>query len=186
MRQITNDNVTIVKDISEQKILEQLKIFRLLKTKEKVINKVANIQYLEEDISEIGLFDLIHHTKKGEMVNARTVFFAVANQYNFPTTLLRPEGLKDKAMSSIWLATDIDFSNSPVFSNRYWLEGKEKGIIRTMYTKDVRTFLAKEKNWYIETHKNAIIIAKKNKLITNEVLQPFRESCLNILTMLVK
>lgn len=59
---------------------------------------------------------------------------------------------------------DIDFSNHPDFSKRFYLSGTDELEVRSFFTDDIILFLESNDYYHIESNKNGLLIFKKERL----------------------
>jgi len=84
-----------------------------------------------------------------------------------PDFALEPENLLTR-FSELAGNRDIDFSNHPDFSKRYYLRGDQEDRIRAFFREDVIQFLEKKSEIHIECHKNKLLFYKKRDLLDND------------------
>ena len=100
-----------------------------------------------------------------------------------PEFALEPEGLLTK-FSELAGTRDIDFSDHPGFSKKYYLRGEREDKIREFFTEGILKFLESRENIHIECHKNKLLFYKKRDLLqTDEILyvEKFAEDFLQVI-----
>ncbi len=101
-----------------------------------------------------------------------------------PDFALEPEGLFTK-FSELAGARDIDFTNHPIFSKKYFLKGDHEEKIRGFFSEPILEFLENREDIHIECHKNRLLFYKKRDLLdTAEILytEKFAEDFLEVIT----
>lgn len=81
-----------------------------------------------------------------------------------PDFALEPEGLLTK-FSELAGNKDIDFTNHPVFSKRYFLRGNDEARIRSFFREEIIQFLENREEMHIECHKNKLLFYRKRDLL---------------------
>jgi MFS superfamily sulfate permease-like transporter len=105
----------------------------------------------------------------------------------FPDFALEPEGLFTK-ISELNFGKDIDFSDHPVFSKKYYLRGEQEIDVRNFFSPAILSFLETHDDLHIESHRNKLLIYKKRDLLTTEEIQEvlvFVESFMKCLSVTV-
>lgn len=88
-----------------------------------------------------------------------------------PDFALEPEGLLTR-FSELGGSKDIDFSDHPVFSKKYYLRGDQEDKIREFFTEGALQFLESHEEIHIECHKSKLLFYKKRDLLdTAEILE---------------
>lgn len=80
-----------------------------------------------------------------------------------PSFVIEQEGIFDKLFDrvlSLKTTNDIDFAESPVFSNKLRLTGEDEPAIRKLFTPSLISFLESEEIYHIECNGNALLIFK--------------------------
>jgi len=101
-----------------------------------------------------------------------------------PDFALEPEGLLTK-LSELAGTRDIDFTDHPGFSKKYYLRGDQEARIREFFTEPALQFLENREEIHIECHKNKLLFYKRRGLLeTGEILytEKFAEDFLAVIT----
>jgi MFS superfamily sulfate permease-like transporter len=93
---------------------------------------------------------------------------------SIPDFALEPEGLFTK-FSEITFGKDIDFSDHPEFSRRYYLRSDDEASARKLFDERILGFLEQHAGMHIESHRSKLLIYKRRALLDaddiHEVLQ---------------
>jgi hypothetical protein len=82
-----------------------------------------------------------------------------------PDFALEPEGLLSK-FSELTEGKDIDFSEFPMFSKKYYLRSNNEAATRGFFSGAIVRFLENREEMHIECHKSKLLIYKKRSLMT--------------------
>jgi hypothetical protein len=87
------------------------------------------------------------------------------------------KGIAGKLMSAVWKMPDINFEDSPAFSNEYHLLGWNEEAVRALFTPEIRDHLAEHPGWSVRGDRSRIVVFKKGKVFKPEDQEEFvRES----------
>lgn len=84
-----------------------------------------------------------------------------------PSFVIEQEGIFDKLFDrvlSLKTTNDIDFDESPMFSNNLRLTGENESDIRKLFTPDLISFFESEEIYHIECNGSALIIFKSLRI----------------------
>ncbi len=113
-----------------------------------------------------------------------TVVQVTETDLKIPDFALEPESMWSK-LSELTAGKDIDFSDHPVFSKKYYLRGESEADVRAFFSSPVIAFLENREEMHIECHRNKLLVYKKRELLTpNEIvyLEQFAEDFLRVVT----
>lgn len=99
-----------------------------------------------------------------------------------PDFALEPEGLHTK-FSELGGTRDIDFTDHPVFSGKYFLRGDREDDIRSFFREEIIQFLENREEIHVECHRNKLLFYKKRELLEpGEILyaEKFAEDFLQV------
>ncbi len=81
-----------------------------------------------------------------------------------PDFALEPENLWSKLMEGV-AGKDIDFTDHPVFSKKYYLRSENELAVRNFFTEPLIQFLENREEMHIECHRNRLVFYKKRNLL---------------------
>ena len=148
--------------------------------------KWINYRYnsLESKKKEFLLFDLSY--SEGAFISKedlRSTFLQIKGIKKIPVFALD----KENFMSSIFHLSglkDIDFSNHPDFSKRFYLSGENEKSIRDFFTDELIFFFEIHPPYYLESNGECILIRNKERLASIQEIKQmlaFSEELLKIL-----
>ena len=70
---------------------------------------------------------------------------------------------------------DIDFNNYPIFSDEYFLTGKDEQDVRTFFTDPLLKLLERKKGYYIECKNSVLLIYRKIDLLSIQEIEDSKE-----------
>jgi MFS superfamily sulfate permease-like transporter len=147
------------------------------KFKDFPIQSGTQIQYEENIISrytdnakvEISDINLSESARSAEEDRKITVIHVTDLDIKFPDFALEPEGLFTK-FSEISFGKDIDFTDHPEFSKKYYLRGNREDAVRTFFSPRIIRFLEEHEEMHIESHRNKLLIYRQRELLTTDEL----------------
>lgn len=150
----------------------------LTKYKDFPIQRGSKIHYEENvliayhDAAKIEVSDVTLEEGAGQLRNEIHVTLVQASETNFliPDFALEPEGLWSKLFEGT-AGADIDFSDFPKFSQKYYLRGLDEGSIRSFFSTSVIQFLENREEMHIESHRNRLIFYKKRDTLEPAEIQ---------------
>lgn len=144
-----------------------------LKYKDFPIQKGNKIQY-EENILEkyleqgricVSDVTLTEGARQAQSDTHITLVMVTETENLIPDFALEPEGLWTK-LSELGGSRDIDFSDHPDFSKKYYLRGEDEDAVRRFFNEGVIQFLENREEMHIECHKNKLLFYKRRELLT--------------------
>jgi len=114
--------------------------------------KVSNVMRGLIGDTDVYLFDYSYTVSSGKSRKtiSQTVFFANNKNWFLPNFTLKPEHWWNKLMARLGLDSDINFSENPDFSEKFWLKSEFEGIVREQFTPALQRFLAQIPPVYLE------------------------------------
>jgi hypothetical protein len=113
--------------------------------------RISNLMSGATDATQVLIFDWIFVTGGGKHSHTHhnTVVAIQSEELDLPTLLCRPETLLDW-FGLTFDGRDIDFEDSPVFSKKYHLHGRQEERVRDMFDIEVREFFERHEGMYCE------------------------------------
>ena len=127
---------------------------------ENVLTKYLDHERIE--VSDMTLTSGVMQDKEDIQI---TVIHAAELEAPVPDFALEPEGLFSK-FSELTVGKDIDFSEYPVFSKKYYLRSTNEAAVREFFSAPIVRFLENREEMHIECHKSKLLIYKKRNLMT--------------------
>lgn len=131
------------------------------------------------DVSDITLTEGAMQDREDTHI---TVVHLSETDFTIPDFALEPEGLWSK-FSELVGGKDIDFTDHPGFSEKYYLRGEDEDSIRAFFTESALNFLENREEMHIECHKNKLLFYKKRDLLESseiEYIIKFAENFLEV------
>ena len=138
--------------------MEELPTFGYFKTRK--IDKVSNVLSNED----CTIFDV--HFTEGEMIAKQVIKTTMLHIHTIkpvPNFTLDREGLFEYILEFAGYK-DIDISNHPDFSKRFYLAGKNEEKIRAFFTDELVLFFESNKQYHISATENGILIFGNERL----------------------
>lgn len=115
------------------------------------------------DVSDITLTQGAMQEKQETVV---TVIHVSEIDIAIPEFALEPEGLWSK-LSELSGGHDLDFTEYPVFSKKYYLRSEAEDQVRQFFIEPIIRFLENREEMHVECHRNKLLFYKKR-----DVLEP--------------
>lgn len=141
------------------------------------------MRYTENAKLEVSDITLQEGARQSQKEIQLTIVQVSETDALIPDFDLEPEGLWSKLFESV-SGKDIDFDNHPVFSDKYYLRGRNEAAVRDFFSEQVIHFLENREEMHIECHRNRLIFYKKRDLLTpSEILytSKFAEEFISLL-----
>ena len=150
--------------------------------------RVANILCGKVDDTDVYLFDYSYVISTGKSAHrvTQTVFFANDKNWYLPDFRLKPETWWHKVLKIAGWKTDIDFSESPDFSEKFWLTSEFDQLIRQKFTPALQNFLTERPPAHLEGSNYYLIAYKPGKALQPDAARTFFEHCCELVKMLKK
>jgi len=111
---------------------------------------ISHYEWGRVEVSDVGLQD-------GQEIVSMTILEVTETDFAIPDFSLEPESLWSK-FSELTFGKDIDFSNNPAFSKKYYLRGVEEGDIRSFFKPPLLEFLQHREGIHLEVKKSRILL----------------------------
>ncbi|RMG37242.1 MAG: hypothetical protein D6725_09220, partial [Planctomycetota bacterium] len=152
-----------------------------------IVVRVRNIRRDEGDEERLIVCDLEFpaHTEathaRGRIRNTAVVFMSPA--IKVPLFTAGPETTLVMRVTKRFFGElgDIDFDDSPEFSQQYHLFGWSEESVRALFTRPVRDRLAESPGWTIRGKGNLLVLYRWNKTVPDEELPQFLREALRVL-----
>jgi hypothetical protein len=150
--------------------------------------RVTNILRGQINGTDMYLFDYTYVVSTGKSSHriTQTVFFANDKDWYLPDFRLKPETWWHKILAAIGWESDINFSESPEFSEKFRLTSEFEELIRKQFTPDLQAFLTERPPTHIEGSNYYLIAYKPNKVLSPEDARVFFKHCCDLVVMLKK
>ena len=132
-------------------------------------------------VSDLVLSEGAGHSRQDMNV---TVVQITETDLSIPDFALEPESLWSK-FSQFTSGKDINFSDHPVFSKKYYLRGNSDAHIREFFNESILAFLENREEIHIECHRNKLLFYKRRELLTPDeilYLERFAEDYLDVIS----
>lgn len=149
---------------------------------------VSNILRGYVDDTEVYLFDYTYVVSTGKSSHrvSQTVFFANDKNWYLPDFRLKPENWWHKVLKIIGWKDDINFSESPDFSEKFWLTSEFDQLIRQKFTPALQDFLTERPPVHLEGSNYYLIAYKPGKMLEPDSSRTFFEHCCELVRLLKK
>ncbi len=148
--------------------------------------KITHVMRGIIDETDVYLFDYTYviHTGKSQKTVTQTVFFANDKNWFLPNFHLKPERWWHKLKTKLGLDRDINFEETPEFSEKFWLKGDFEELIRQQFTPELRGFLSEKPPAQLEGSNYYLIGYKPGKKLDAEDAKVFFRHCCEVVKML--
>lgn len=173
-------------------LIEQLKAFDLFRRERKARifrnGKITNVMRGMVEDTEVYLFDYTYVVSNGKSSRQvrQTVFFANNRNWYLPNFRLKPETWWHKVLGALGAKTDINFSENPEFSEKYWLTGELEQLVRQQFGPELQAFLSEQPPTHVEGNNYYMLAYKPGTAIRPEQLPAFFEHCCQLVALLRK
>jgi hypothetical protein len=166
--------------------LQEFDLFRRERSRWSRKGRITNVIRSAVGDTDVYLFDYSYLVSTGKSVHriTQTVFFANDRQWSLPNFRLKPETWWHKVLGQLGIKKDINFEETPEFSEKYWLTGEVEGHIRAHFSPELRTFLTERPPTHIEGNNYYLVAYKPKKAIAPEQTKAFFEHCCSLVTQL--
>jgi MFS superfamily sulfate permease-like transporter len=113
------------------------------------------------DVSDITLTQGAMQEKEDTVI---TVIHVSEIDISIPEFALEPEGLWSK-LSELSGGRDLDFSEYPAFSKKYYLRSVAEDQVRQFFSEPIIRFLENREEMHIECHRNKLLFYKKRDVL---------------------
>lgn len=168
-------------------LLQQLKQFDLFRRERRWLGRsgyVKNVLHSKVDDTDVYLFDYTYVVSTGKSTKhiTQTVFFANNKDWYLPAFRLKPENWMQKIWS-VFDKSDINFPESPEFSERFWLSGEFESLIRKKFSPTVQQFLTEKPPACLEGNNYYLLAYKPRKALNAQESEVFFQHCCQLVKL---
>lgn len=149
--------------------------------------KVRNMMRGEIQDIAVSLFDYRYTTGSGKHshTHAQTVVLFESEQLALPFFTLRPEGFFHK-MAGAFGYQDIDFADSPAFSDAYLLKGTDEDRIRAVFGPEVQAYYTRHGHLCTEGGGGRLVHYHADRRIDPERIESWLQEGLDVLDLFLE
>ena len=141
-----------------QRVRNTLKFRNFPLTSGRTLQFEENILVRYEEWGKLEISDVGLSGQEGDTVV--TVLEVSELDVRLPDFAIEPESLWSK-FSELTFGKDIDFSEQPGFSRKYYLRGIHEAEVREFFSSDLRNFLENREDMHVECHHNRLLFFKR-------------------------
>ncbi|MCX7648884.1 MAG: hypothetical protein N2Z60_09760, partial [Elusimicrobiales bacterium] len=146
--------------------------------------KATNLIMVPYDKSTIYFFDYLYKVGGGRYSKLYRYTIALYKSKNiYPSLFMRPENFVDKLTEFIGL-NDIDISNYPKFSKKYYLKSTDVNFVTSFLNSEVISFFENSSGWHLEISGNYLAIYRGSGMVEIYDYNFFINDVKNILSLL--
>lgn len=169
-------------------LLKQLKDFELFRRERRWIGRggrIQNVLHGRVGDTEVFLFDYTYIVSTGKSARriTQTVFFANNTNWFLPDFKLKPETWWRKVLAAFG-QTDINFPESPEFSDQFWVTGEFESLIRKTFSPSVQQFLANRPPVHLEGNNYYLLAYKPRRALSAAEAAVFFRQCNELVSVL--
>ena len=162
-------------------LLQQLKgfdLFRRARSWFRRAGMVRNVLRGQVDGTEVALFDYTYVVSTGKSSRriTQTVFFANSKDWYLPNFRLRPETWWQKIRALVD-KSDIDFPDSPEFSDKFWITGAFESLVRKTFSPELQQFLCERPPVHLEGNNYYLLAYKPKRALNAAEAKVFFDNC---------
>ena len=148
--------------------------------------KITNVMRGMMGETDVYMFDYAYtiQTGKSSRIVTQTVFFANDKNWFLPNFHLKPERWWHKLKTHLGLDRDINFEETPEFSEKFWLKGDFEELIREQFTPELRGFLSEKPPAQLEGSNYYLIGYKPDKKMDALEAEQFYRHCCEVVQLL--
>lgn len=182
MQVLPNDTLGLAKQ------LQEFDLFSRERSKWFKNTGITNVLRGQVDGTDVYLFDYTYVISTGKSAQriTQTVFFANDTKLSLPAFKMRPETWWHKVMAKTGWKTDINFPESPDFSEKFWLTSEFDQMLREQFTPAIQAFLTDRPPVHIEGNNYYLVAYKPGKTLGAEASKTFFEQCCALIALLKK
>lgn len=172
------DNFGLTKLLSEFDIMERERSWF-------ANGKISNVLKGYYNGTEICIFDYTYtvSTGKSSRLVSQTIYFAQNKQWYLPNFKLKPETWLEKVKMKFGIS-DINFADSPEFSDQFWLTSEFEDLTRKVFSPKVRQFLLEKPPVHLEGNNFFFIAYKPEALLSGAEANVFIQHCKDLTDLL--
>lgn len=156
-----------------------------------IFQELVSIEVLSERLQEQTRFvvcNMSYRRSSGDNSSRRVRQTAVvfqAEELQLPQFALAPQhtGLLGKLAGSLIGAMDLNFEDSPEFSESYYLHGWNEEAVRALFTWELRQHFAAIPGWSVRGNGSSVIVFRQNSVCADEDLDQFVGDAIEILSL---
>ncbi len=170
------------------KQLQEFDLFSRERSKWFRNGRITNVLRGQVDGTDVYLFDYTYVVSTGKSSKriTQTVFFANDTKLSLPKFKMKPETWWHKVLAKTGWKTDINFPESPDFSEKFWLTSEFDQMVREQFTPAIQAFLTSRPPVHIEGNNYYLVAYKPGKTLTAEAGKTFFEQCCALIALLKK
>ena len=136
---------------------------------------------------KVQIFDYTFTTGVGKSSRnwAQTVFLFESGRLRLPAFSLRPQGFWDK-IAGAFGQQDIDFEANPEFSRAYILQGRDEGLVRTLFSEPVVAYYTRHPGLCVEGEGGQLIYYHRDPRVEPEQIPRFFQEGLDVLDLWIQ
>ena len=131
-------------------------LYKIKSEENLVIGKIRNYDF---ELSDITIEEVQRLTKYNYKM---TVLILDKGNFDLPDFSIEEEGIFDVFNHK----KDIDFKDFPVFSNKYFITGKDENAVKNFFTEERINFFQNHPNVYMDIVKGKLFIYKEPSLLS--------------------
>ncbi|MBK8968427.1 MAG: hypothetical protein IPM36_17535 [Lewinellaceae bacterium] len=171
-------------------LLAQLKDFDLFRRERRWLGskgKIRNVLTKKIGQTQVYLFDYTYVVSTGNSRRriTQTVCFADHKDWYLPNFKLQPESWWQKALA-MFDKSDINFPDSPDFSDKFWLTGEFESLVRKTFHPELQEFLVARPPVHLEGNNYYLLAYKPRKALDAAEARVFFENFCRLLELLQK
>lgn len=171
-------------------LIAQLKDFALFHRERRWLGrkgKIRNVLRSRVGQTDVYLFDYTYIISSGKSSRriTQTVFFADNKNWYLPNFKLKPETWWQKALA-MFDKSDINFPDSPEFSDKFWLTGEFASLIRKTFHPELQQFLSERPPAHLEGNNFYLLAYKPGKTLKPDEALLFFDHCCQLISLLQK
>ena len=114
---------------------------------------------------------------------SQTAVVLEADDLDLPQFALAPhqKGIVGKLFSALGGFGDINFDDSPAFSEAYFLHGWAEEPVRMLFTPSVREYFSNAVGWSVRAQRHRLVVFRQNEIVQKDELNEFVRSAMEIL-----
>ncbi|MEQ9407506.1 MAG: DUF3592 domain-containing protein [Fuerstiella sp.] len=115
----------------------------------------------------------------------QTAVVLSADDLDLPQFVLHPhlKGILGKLSASLGVLSDINFDDSPEFSDAYLLHGWAEEPVRLLFNKSLRDHFADRPGWSVRGNGNRLVVFRHNQICPDDAVDEFVQDALAILEL---
>ncbi|MCB0534756.1 MAG: hypothetical protein H6574_08745 [Lewinellaceae bacterium] len=171
-------------------LLAQLRDFDLFSRERRWLGrkgKIRNVLRRQFGKTQVFMFDYTYVVSTGKSSKriTQTVCFADNKDWYLPNFKLKPETWWRKALA-MFDKSDINFPDSPDFSDKFWLTGEFESLVRKTFNPELQEFLIERPPVHLEGNNYYLLAYKPRKALQADEAHVFFEHFCQLVELLQK